>query len=201
MEYFLDESGRQKFLQLLADRPALELVEASQALLHRLGVGSDIKGVLGDLPRYARHVRGAPRKDVCVGAEKVDEHHFLFAVEGGADLQRLVVGAIRVEGHLLDTLGGFEAARVSVRGVQGLSCHFVEGGCEGLVLCLILRVLDLLDIALVGVLELGADGDDAPWTRHLQLEVGVVGDGHELGVAGTGKDGVVGSPKPQPPRR
>ena len=110
MEYFLDESGRHKFLQLLADRPALELVEASQALLHRLGVGSDIKGVLGDLPRYARHVRGAPRKDVCVGAEKVDEHHFLFAVEGGADLQRLVVGAIRVEGHLLDTFGGFEAA-------------------------------------------------------------------------------------------
>ena len=75
-----------KFLQLLADSPALELVEASQALLHRLGVGSDIKGVLGDLPRYARHVRGAPRKDVCVGAEEVDEHHFLFAVEGDADL-------------------------------------------------------------------------------------------------------------------
>ena len=94
MEYFLDESGRQKFLQLLADRPALELVKASQALLHRLGVGSDIKGVLGDLPRYARHVRGAPREDVCVGAEEVDEHHFLFAVEGGADLQCLVVRAV-----------------------------------------------------------------------------------------------------------
>ena len=90
MEYFLDESGHQKFLQLLTDGPALELVEASQALLHRLGVGSDIQGVLGEVPRYARHVRGAPRKDVCVGAEKVDEHHFLFAVEGGADLQCLV---------------------------------------------------------------------------------------------------------------
>ena len=68
--------------------------------------------MLVDLPRYARHVRGAPRKDVCVGTEKVDEHHFLFAVEGGTDLQRLVVGVVRVEGHLLDTLGGFEAARV-----------------------------------------------------------------------------------------
>ena len=116
MEYFLDESGRQMFLQLLADRPSLELVEAMQALLRRLGVGSVVKGVLGDLPRYARHVRGAPRKDVCFGAENVDEHHFLFAVEGGADLQRLVVGAIRVEGHLLDTLGGFEASRVWLRG-------------------------------------------------------------------------------------
>ena len=49
MEYLFDESGRQKLLQLLADRPALELVEAPQALLHRLGVGSDVKGVLGDL--------------------------------------------------------------------------------------------------------------------------------------------------------
>ena len=55
MEYLLDELGRQKFLQLLADRPALEHIEASQALLHRLGVGSDVKGVL-DLPQYARHV-------------------------------------------------------------------------------------------------------------------------------------------------
>ena len=112
-----DESGRQKFLQLLADHPALELVEASQALLHRLGVGSDIKGVLGDLPQYARHIRGAPRKDVSIGAEKIDEHHFLFAVEVGADLQRLVVVLARVKGHLLDAFGEFEAPGVSVRGV------------------------------------------------------------------------------------
>ena len=84
---------------------------------------------------------------------KDDEHHFLFAVEGGADLQRLVVWVIRVEGHLLDTFGGFEAARVPVRGVQGLACHLVESGCEGLVLRFSLRVLDALNVALVGVLE------------------------------------------------
>src|SRR6185312_11255412 len=123
MEYLFDESGSQKFLQLLADRPALELVEASQALLHQLGAGSDIKGVLGDLPRYAGHIRGAPREDVSVGAEKIDKHHFLFAVEGGANLQRLVVGVARVEGHLLDTFGGFEAPCMSVRRVQSLACH------------------------------------------------------------------------------
>ena len=50
MEYLLDESGRQKFLQLLVDRPSLVLVEAPQALVDRLGVRQDIKGVLGDLP-------------------------------------------------------------------------------------------------------------------------------------------------------
>src|SRR6185312_10270031 len=44
--------------------------------------------------------------------------------------------------------------------------------------------------------ERGADGDDTPRARQLQLEIGVVGDGHELGVAGTTKDGVIGSPKP-----
>ena len=147
MEYFLDESGR------LPDRPALELVEASKALLHRLGAGSDIKGMLGDLPLYARHVRGTPRKDISVGAEKIDEHHFLFTVEGGADLQRLVVGAAWVEGYLLDTLGGFKAPGASVRRVQGLACHFVEGGSEGLILRLSFRALNALDVALVGVLE------------------------------------------------
>ena len=82
MKYLLDESGRQKLVHLLADCPALELVEASQALLHRLGVRQDIKGVLGDLPRDAKHVQGAPRKDVGVGMEEIDEHHFLFVVEG-----------------------------------------------------------------------------------------------------------------------
>ena len=32
--------------------------------------------------------------------------------------------------------------------------------------------------------------------QHFQLEVGVVGDGHELGVTGMTKNGVIGSPKP-----
>ena len=104
MEYLLDESSLQKLVHLLADRPSLELVEAPQALLDQLRVWQDIKGVLGDLPRDARHVQGAPRKDVGVGAEEVDEHHFLFAVEGSADLQRLAVGGLRVEGGVLGAL-------------------------------------------------------------------------------------------------
>ena len=32
-------------------------------------------------------------------------------------------------------------------------------------------------------------------SQHLELEVGVVGDGHKLGVAGTTKDGMIGPSK------
>ena len=39
-----------------------------------------------------------------------------------------------------------------------------------------------LGLAFVGTLEAGVDGDDPVWAWHLQLEVGVVGDGHELRV-------------------
>ena len=114
MEYLLDESGLQKLVHLLADRPSLELIEAPQALLDQLGVRQDVKGVLGDLPWYARNVQGATREDVGVGAEKVNKHHFLFVAEGSADLQCLTVGGLRVEGDVLGTLGRLEAARMSL---------------------------------------------------------------------------------------
>ena len=97
MEYLLDESGRQQLVDLLPDGPALLLVESAQALLHGFGASSDVQGVLGDFPRYARHVRGTPRKYVSVCAEKVDEHHFLFGVEAGADPQRLAFRGPGVE--------------------------------------------------------------------------------------------------------
>ena len=53
-----------------------------------------------------------------------------------------------------------------------------------------------LDLALVGPLEGGADGDDPMGTRHLQLEVCVVGDGHELRIAWSSQDGVESSGEP-----
>jgi hypothetical protein len=82
--------------------------------------------VLGDPPRDAWHVRGAPHKDVGVGAEKVDEHHFLFQVEGGTDPQRLALRGSRVEGHLLGLLGSLEAAGMLGGGVEVLID--VDGG-------------------------------------------------------------------------
>jgi hypothetical protein len=46
------------------------------------------------------------------------------------------------------------------------------------------------------VLDRRDHGDDTLWPRHLHLEVGVVRDCHELGVARTPKDGVVRTPEP-----
>ena len=57
-------------------------------------------------------------------------------------------------------------------------------------------MITALDLALIGMLEGGADRDDPAWARHLQLEVGVVGDGHELRVAWTSQDGMEGSGEP-----
>jgi hypothetical protein len=51
-------------------------------------------------------------------------------------------------------------------------------------------------IAFVCVSVHGADGDDPVGARHLELEVGVVGDGHELGVAWSPQYRVVGSSEP-----
>jgi hypothetical protein len=42
----------------------------------------------------------------------------------------------------------------------------------------------------------GSDGDDPVGARHLELEVGVVGDDHELGVARSPQHRVVGSLEP-----
>jgi hypothetical protein len=46
-----------------------------------------------------------------------------------------------------------------------------------------LGALDALNIRLVGMAVRGTDSDDSRWASHLQLEVGVIWDGHELGVA------------------
>jgi hypothetical protein len=56
--------------------------------------------VLGDIPRYAGHVRGTPCKNFGVCTEKVDEHSFLFGVELGADLDLLadVVAGVERDG-------------------------------------------------------------------------------------------------------
>jgi hypothetical protein len=57
--------------------------------------------------------------------EKVDEHHFLFRVEGGGDPQCLALGGSRVEGHLLCLLSSLEAVRMLGSGVEALVDQFL----------------------------------------------------------------------------
>jgi hypothetical protein len=52
-------------------------------------------------------------------------------------------------------------------------------------------VLDAFHVALVGVLVGGPDSDDTIRAQHFELEVGVVRNHHEPGVAGAPKNGVV----------
>ena len=113
MMNFLDESGRQKLVDLLANDLALLLVESAQPLLHWLGTGSNFQGELGDFPRYAGHVRGTPCNHVDVCTEKVDEHGFLFGVEVGANHQHLIVRTVGVKRNLLRALHCLKAVSMA----------------------------------------------------------------------------------------
>jgi hypothetical protein len=56
MEYLFEEPCGHQLVDLLAYGSALFFVESVQRLLHGSGFSSDIQRVLGDLPRYAKHV-------------------------------------------------------------------------------------------------------------------------------------------------
>jgi hypothetical protein len=86
-----------------------EFVNMSKEILYPqiqgvTGSSSDIQRVLGDIPRYAGHVRGTPCKHLGVRTEKVDEHCFLLGVELGADPDLLADVVAGVEGDGLNCL-------------------------------------------------------------------------------------------------
>jgi hypothetical protein len=115
MEYLFDEPCGHQLVDLLAYGSALFFVESAQRLLHGFGSSSDIQRVLGDIPRYARHVRGTPRKDFGVRTEKVDEHCFLFGVELGADPYLLGGVVAGVERDGFERLSWLEVVGVALR--------------------------------------------------------------------------------------
>jgi hypothetical protein len=115
MEYLFDEPCCHQLVDLLAYGSALFFVESVQRLLHRSGSSLDIQRVLSDIPRYARHVQGTPRKNLDIRAEKVDEHCFLFGVELGADPDLLGGVVAGVERDGLNRLCWFEVAGVALR--------------------------------------------------------------------------------------
>jgi hypothetical protein len=160
-----------------------------------LGERSDIQRVLGDIPRYARHVRGTPRKNLGVRAETVDEHCCLFGVELGANLDLLGGVVAGVERDRPNRLCWLEVAGVALR-IWHLLGEALQVSDEGLGFSKGLSVLHALHVTFVRMSVRGSDGDDPVGVRHLELEVGVVGDGHELGVAWSPQHCVVGSSKP-----
>jgi hypothetical protein len=100
-------------------------------LLHGSGTGSDIQRVLGDIPWYAWHVRGTPRKNFGICTEKVDEHCFLFGVELGADPDLLAGVVAGVERDGFNRLGRFEVAGVALR-IRRLLGETIRVSDEGL---------------------------------------------------------------------
>jgi hypothetical protein len=195
MEYLFDEPRGHQLVDLLAYGSALFFVESAQRMLHGSGSSSDIQRVLGDIPRYARHVRGTPCENFGVCAEKVNEHCFLFGVELGADPDLLGGVVARVERDGLNRLRWLEVAGMALYVLRPLG-EALQVGDEGLRFGEGLGVLHALHITFVRVSVHGADGDDPVGARHLELEVGVVGDDHELGVAWPPQHCVVGSSEP-----
>jgi hypothetical protein len=77
-------------------------------------LGPNIQRVLGGVPRYAGHVRGTPRKDIGVCAEKVGEHCFLFGAEPGTDPDLPGGVATRAERGGLNRLRWLEVASMTL---------------------------------------------------------------------------------------
>jgi hypothetical protein len=103
--------------------------------------------------------------------------------------------AAGVEGDKLNRLRWLEVAGMTLH-VWHLLREALQVGDEGLRFGEGLGVLHALDVAFERVSVRGADSDDPVGARHLELEVGVVGDGHELRVAWPPQYRVVGSSEP-----
>jgi hypothetical protein len=107
--------------------------------------------------------------------EKVDEHCFLFGIELRADLNLLGGVVAGVERDGFNCLRWLEVVGVALH-VWCLLREALQVGDEGLGFGEGLGVLHALHVAFVRVSVRGADDDDPIGARHLELEVGVVGD-------------------------
>jgi hypothetical protein len=100
-----------------------------------------------------------------------------------------------VEGDGLNCLGWFKVAGVALR-IRRLLGEAIQVSDEGLGLGDGLSVLHAFHVALVRVAVRGSDGDGSVGAWHLELEVCVVGDGHELGIARSSQHRVIGPSEP-----
>jgi hypothetical protein len=146
--------------------------------------GEVCRACLRDSTQTPRRLRGESRRALLP-----------IWVELGADLDLLAGVVARVERDGLNCLCWLEVAGVAFR-IRHLLGEALQVGDEGLGLGDGLSVLHALHVAFVRVSVRGSDGDDPVGARHLELEVGVVGDDHELGVAWSPQHCVVGSSEP-----
>jgi hypothetical protein len=138
---------------------------------------------------------GLHAKNFGVCAEKVDEHCFLFGVELEADPDFLAGVVAGVERDRLNCLGRLKVVGVPLR-VGRLFGEAIQVGDEDFGLGEGFGVLHAFHVALVSVAVRGPDGEDSLGARHLELEVSVVGDGYELGVARSSQHRVIGPSEP-----
>ena len=66
-----------------------------------------MKLVLGELPRYTRHVMRSPCKDVLILMEELNELAFLFAAQAGSDNHELG-GVAGIQSNPLAVLGSLK---------------------------------------------------------------------------------------------
>ena len=166
MVYFLDKPGRQKLHNLLTNGPVLPLIEATQALFYRLGAWLYLQGMLGDFSLNVWQVRGSPCKDVSVGAEEVNKRAFLFGGKCGANTHHFALGATRVYEDLLGALYRLERPSRPL-GIGRFFDDLLPNGRKLFGGNNYHGVFIALDLALIGMLEGGADGDDPTGARYL----------------------------------
>jgi hypothetical protein len=108
----------------------------------------------------------------------------------------LLAGVVAgVERDGFNRLSRFEVASVALR-IRHLLGEALQVGDEGLRLGEGLSILHAFHVAFVRMAVCGSDGDDPVGAWHLELEVCLVGDGHELGVARSPQHSVVGPSEP-----
>jgi hypothetical protein len=78
MDYFFNESSREKFSNLPLNGLTLIVGKPSQALLFRRSLRVYIQSMLDQLSGHPWHIRWFPREYVSVSLKKADEREFLF---------------------------------------------------------------------------------------------------------------------------
>jgi hypothetical protein len=156
-----------------------------KALLDRLGVWVDMKFMLYQFPRNSQHVSRLPCEDVPIFLEEFDEREFLFGVQivpyistlGGliqGEWDRLAECVLQLDGQLGRLGLGHNWVWVGLG--QGFLQFFELCGRQQHI-----NHLAALLVTVISTLYVPFDGDDSVWARHLQNQVGIVKNCHELG--------------------